>query len=94
MKRAISIAFVNAFSQLGNVAGAYCFSSDWAPTYAKSYAICIGTMVFAIAGSTYHRYTLKKLNRELEARDEAATEGTEHKGLNSLDFPAGYRYTL
>lgn len=94
MKRAISIAFVNAFSQLGNVAGAYCFSSDWAPTYAKSYAICIATFVFAIAGCTFHRWTLAKLNKELEARDEAATEGTEHKGLDSLDFPAGDRKSV
>ncbi|GAA5908892.1 uncharacterized protein JCM6883_004205 [Sporobolomyces salmoneus] len=94
MKRAVSIAFVNAFSQLGNVAGAYCFDASWAPTYAKSYAICISTFVFAIAGCTFHRWTLARLNKRLEARDEGEVLGQEHKGLDPMDFPAGFRYTL
>lgn len=94
MKRAVSIAFVNAFSQLGNVAGAYCFDASWAPSYAKSYAICISTFVAAIAGCTFHRWTLANLNKRLEARDEGEAHGQEHKGLDPLDFPAGFRYTL
>ncbi|GAA6008762.1 hypothetical protein JCM11491_003426 [Sporobolomyces phaffii] len=94
MKRAVSIAFVNAFSQLGNVAGAYCFDASWAPSYAKSYAICISTFVVAIAGCTFHRWTLARLNARLEARDEGEAQGREHTGLDPLDFPAGFRYTL
>ncbi|GAA5924645.1 uncharacterized protein JCM15063_005698 [Sporobolomyces koalae] len=94
MKRAVSIAFVNAFSQLGNIAGAYCFDASWAPSYAKSYAICISTFVFAIAGCTFHRWTLARLNQRLAARDEGEAKGREHTGLDPLDFPAGFRYTL
>lgn len=36
MKRGIAIAFINAFSQLGNVAGAYIFPKAWGPSYLKS----------------------------------------------------------
>ena len=39
MKRAIAIAFINAFSQLGNISGAYIFPKQWGPTYEKSYGI-------------------------------------------------------
>ncbi|GAA6064237.1 hypothetical protein JCM10212_006366 [Sporobolomyces blumeae] len=94
MSRAVSIAFVNAFSQLGNVSGAYVFDASWGPSYAKSYGICIATFVFAIAGCTFHRWTLSNLNKKLEERDEAAAMGTAHNGLSALDYPAGFRYTL
>ncbi|GAA6006173.1 hypothetical protein JCM10207_000550 [Rhodosporidiobolus poonsookiae] len=95
MTRAISIAFVNAFSQLGNVAGAYIFPSTWAPTYQKSFGICIAVFVFCIFGSTVHRFDLKRLNRKLAARDEAEANGAVEDSKFSLDrFPRGYRYVL
>ncbi|KAL5498810.1 hypothetical protein ACEPAH_2165 [Sanghuangporus vaninii] len=37
-KRAVSLAFVNGFSQLGNLAGSYCFSTNWGPSYRKSHS--------------------------------------------------------
>ncbi|OZJ02035.1 hypothetical protein BZG36_04953, partial [Bifiguratus adelaidae] len=40
-KRAVSLAFVNAFSQLGNIAGSYVFPAAWGPSYKNSFAICI-----------------------------------------------------
>jgi hypothetical protein len=40
-KRAVGIAFMNAFSQLGNIAGSYAFPPGFGPTYRKSYGICI-----------------------------------------------------
>ncbi|GAA6041295.1 hypothetical protein JCM8097_001322 [Rhodosporidiobolus ruineniae] len=95
MTRAIAIAFVNAFSQLGNVAGAYCFTSAWAPSYAKSYAICIGTFVFCILGSTFHRWNLVRLNKKLAARDENPNDAdSELKGMSAAHFPRGFRYVL
>lgn len=38
-KRAVAIAFINAFSQLGNISGAYIFPSRWGPSYRYSYAM-------------------------------------------------------
>ncbi|TNY20064.1 MFS general substrate transporter [Rhodotorula diobovata] len=94
MTRSIAIAAVNALSQLGNVTGAYVFPTAWAPSYAKSYAICISTFVFCILLCTVHRFNLARLNRKLAARDEAEANGKEHAGLGPLDFPAGFRYVL
>lgn len=94
MSRSISLAAVNALSQLGNVAGAYCFQKAWAPSYANSYAICIATFAFAIAGSTAHYFNLRRLNRKLEERDLQANEADEIKGLEFSRFPRGFRYAL
>lgn len=38
-KRAVALALINAFSQLGNVAGSYVWPSVWGPTYRHSCAI-------------------------------------------------------
>ncbi|GAA5973309.1 hypothetical protein JCM11641_003066 [Rhodosporidiobolus odoratus] len=94
MTRSISIAAVNALSQLGNVAGAYCFPSVWGPSYAKSYAICIGTFVFCILGSTINRWNLARLNRKLATRDEQEVNGVEDKQFPLDRFPRGFRYVL
>ncbi|BGP18977.1 hypothetical protein JCM10213v2_007057 [Rhodosporidiobolus nylandii] len=94
MTRSISIAAVNALSQLGNVAGAYCFDKSWAPTYAKSFAICIGTFVFCILGSTFNRWNLARLNRGLATRDENEVNGVEDSKFPLDRFPRGFRYVL
>lgn len=31
-KRAVALAFINAFSQLGNIAGSYVWPKTWGPT--------------------------------------------------------------
>jgi predicted MFS family arabinose efflux permease len=38
-KRAVALALINAFSQLGNVAGSYVWPKNWGPTYRYSFAI-------------------------------------------------------
>jgi len=38
-KRAVALALINAFSQLGNVAGSYVWPKPWGPTYRNSYGI-------------------------------------------------------
>jgi hypothetical protein len=55
-KRAVALAFINAFSQLGNIAGSYVWPSGWGPTYRSSYAITISTFGYARVLSTlqYH----------------------------------------
>ncbi|BGP37434.1 hypothetical protein JCM10450v2_001343 [Rhodotorula kratochvilovae] len=94
MTRSIAIAAVNAFSQLGNISGAYIFPKTWGPSYSKSYGICISCFVFCIALSTVHRFDLMRLNRKLAARDEEEVNSKEHNGLSAMDFPAGFRYVL
>ena len=38
-KRAVAVALINAFSQLGNIAGSYVWPKTWGPTYRNSYAV-------------------------------------------------------
>jgi predicted MFS family arabinose efflux permease len=38
-KRAVALAFINAFSQLGNIAGSYVWPKNWGPSYKNSCAI-------------------------------------------------------
>ncbi|KAF8351502.1 MFS general substrate transporter [Amanita rubescens] len=65
-KRAVSLALINAFSQLGNVAGSYVWPLKWGPTYRKSYAICIATSGCAIVMGWMFRKHLEMLNRQQE----------------------------
>ncbi|KZT72529.1 sugar transporter, partial [Daedalea quercina L-15889] len=79
-KRAVALAFINAFSQLGNVAGSYVWPTAWGPSYRYSYAICIATNGFAVLVCYVFRRHLEHLNRRLEERERE--EGR----------PAGFRY--
>ncbi|EGN93087.1 hypothetical protein SERLA73DRAFT_98475 [Serpula lacrymans var. lacrymans S7.3] len=81
-KRAVSLALINAFSQLGNVAGSYIWPSNWGPTYRYSYGICIATSGTAVVMSWVFRQHLAYLNRKAE-------EEEEEKGMEK-----GYRYLL
>ncbi|BGP29393.1 hypothetical protein JCM10296v2_001132 [Rhodotorula toruloides] len=93
MTRSISLAYVNAFSQLGNISGSYIWPSKWAP-YTKSYGIVIAMFSATIIGLTIIRFDLVRLNKKLAARDESEAKGQEHHGLSATDYPAGFRYTL
>ncbi|KAF5358605.1 hypothetical protein D9758_007697 [Tetrapyrgos nigripes] len=85
-KRAISIAFINAFSQLGNVSGSYVWDKSWGPTYVNSYAICIATSGLACVICLGFRWHLSKLNKKFEEEER----GTE-KGAMEIQ---GFRYVL
>ncbi|EKM59844.1 uncharacterized protein PHACADRAFT_158253 [Phanerochaete carnosa HHB-10118-sp] len=65
-KRAVALALVNAFSQLGNVAGSYVWPSAWGPSYRSSYAICIATNGLAIVMCFVFKRHLETLNRRAE----------------------------
>jgi len=81
-KRAVALAFINSFSQLGNVFGSYVWPSAWEPSYANSFAICIVTSALCIIMSWIFRKHLSHLNRELDAED------------TELNRPKGFRYLL
>lgn len=81
-KRAVAIAFINAFAQLGNIAGSYIWPTAWGESYRYSYAICIATNGLGIIMILAFRAHLKALNEKAETEEQ-------EKGL-----PKGYRYLL
>ncbi|CAE6517932.1 unnamed protein product [Rhizoctonia solani] len=89
-KRAVALAFINAFSQLGNVAGSYVWLKNWGPTYRKSYIICIACFGLAIVMAFFLRQHLIQLNKRLDRgeiiegvgeRTEAVREAAELEGV-------------
>ncbi|KAH9844126.1 MFS general substrate transporter [Rhodofomes roseus] len=81
-KRAVALAFINAFSQLGNVAGSYVWPTGWGPSYRYSYAICIATNGFCIVMCYVFKLHLQRINKRFEKKEQ-------EEGL-----PKGYRYLL
>ncbi|EJT97515.1 MFS general substrate transporter [Dacryopinax primogenitus] len=71
-KRAVSLAFINAFSQLGNVAGSYVFPSNWGPTYDYSFAICLAMFGTSIIMVVVLRTYLKKENERMDRGERVA----------------------
>ncbi|KAI0036737.1 MFS general substrate transporter [Vararia minispora EC-137] len=69
-KRAVALAFINAFSQLGNVAGSYIWPSAWGFSYARSYAICIATFTLTIFMCLAFRQALARMNQQFERAEE------------------------
>ncbi|KAM7185639.1 putative transporter [Naviculisporaceae sp. PSN 640] len=65
-KRAVALAMVNAFSQLGNVAGMYVWDLK-ADGYRKSYGIVTAMFGLTIVGCWVFRMMLVRLNRKLES---------------------------
>ncbi|KIP07690.1 hypothetical protein PHLGIDRAFT_70570 [Phlebiopsis gigantea 11061_1 CR5-6] len=65
-KRAVAVALVNAFSQLGNVAGSYVWPSTWGSSYTNSYAICISTGGFSILILAVMKVHLESVNRKMD----------------------------
>ncbi|KAL5498804.1 hypothetical protein ACEPAH_2159 [Sanghuangporus vaninii] len=82
-KRAVSLAFVNGFSQLGNLAGSYCFPTNFGPSYRKSYGICIALQGLTIIMCCVFRRYLKKQNELLERNEKGRGERVK-----------GFRYIL
>jgi len=80
-KRAVALAFINAFSQLGNIAGSYIWPTKWGMTYINSYAICISTNALGIVMCFLFRQHLASLNRRA---DKQRADGKEVR----------YRYLL
>ena len=81
-KRAVVIAFINAFGQLGGISGSYIWPKAWGPTYRYSCGICIVANGLAIVMILAFRVHLKVLNEKAEKEEK-------EKGL-----PNGFRYPL
>lgn len=87
---------INAFSQLGNVAGSYVWDLD-DNGYRKSYGIVTAMFGITIVGCFVFRTVLVRMNKKLD-EDEgfggvggvpAATEGNDPETMNK-----GYRYLV
>lgn len=78
----MAIAFINAFGQLGNIAGSYIWPNAWGESYRYSYAICMATNGLAIVMILVFRTHLRALNEKAEREEQ--DEGR----------PKGYRYPL
>jgi len=81
-KRAVALAWINAFSQLGNIAGSYAFPTFFAPTYRKSYGICISMFGVAIAICFVLRQYLGRVNKRMAADEEQ--RGVKTRGFRYL----------
>ncbi|KAI0832269.1 MFS general substrate transporter [Hypoxylon sp. FL0890] len=103
-KRAVAIALINAFSQLGNVAGSYVWNLK-DNGYRKSYGIVTAMFGITIVGCWVFRAILGNLNRKLEEGEQAwdiqpdVTERTaEMEHMDSPDealrMQKGFRYLL
>ncbi|WRT70375.1 uncharacterized protein IL334_007373 [Kwoniella shivajii] len=103
-KRAVAIAMVNAFSQLGNIAGSYVWKLD-ANGYRKAYGIVTAMFGVAIIGAFIFRMILVNLNKKLEAGEQAwetrpdvtdKGQRLEHVERNdeALDMKRGFRYLI
>ncbi|KAI1092206.1 MFS general substrate transporter [Rostrohypoxylon terebratum] len=103
-KRAVAIALINAFSQLGNVAGSYVWGLK-DNGYRKSYGIVTAMFGITIIGCFAFRAILADLNRKLEESERtweaqpdatANASGTEpmDNADEALRMHKGFRYLL
>ena len=95
-KRAVAIAMINAFSQLGNVAGSYVWDLE-ANGYRQSYGIVVAMFGVTVAGCLLFRVMLQRLNKKLE-EGETAAEGPDATEPDTADealrMRKGFRYLV
>ncbi|CEJ55046.1 Putative Tartrate transporter [Penicillium brasilianum] len=102
-KRAVALALINAFSQLGNVAGSYVWDLK-DNGYRKSYGIVTAMYGITIVGFWIFRMILVNLNKKLEQKEAAwDAEHTESQtgdvvfmesADESLRMRKGFRYLV
>lgn len=99
-KRAVAIAAINAFSQLGNIAGSYVWALK-ENGYRKSYGIVTAMFGVAIFGCFLFKMILVQENKKLDAmeaeagRGEAQEDKTGREHLeSSTKPPRGFRYLV
>ncbi|KAL2821335.1 major facilitator superfamily domain-containing protein [Aspergillus cavernicola] len=98
-KRAVAIAMINAFSQLGNVAGSYVWdlSEDG---YRKSYGIVTAMFGITIVGCFIFKRVLSDLNKKLEEQQIVldAQSDQAHQVMDEIDeslkMQKGFRYLV
>lgn len=102
-KRAVALAIINAFSQLGNVAGSYVWAlSD--NGFRKSYGIVLSMFGITVVGCWVIRIMLNNLNDKLEAVEgasESRRDVADKASVEIMDSPdealrmrKGFRYLV
>ena len=103
-KRAVALALINAFSQLGNIAGSYVWVLP-ENGYRKSYGIVTAMFGITIVGFWAFRMILVNLNKKLDEREAAwdaehtsTTQSGEVVFMDSVDeslrMRKGFRYLV
>lgn len=97
-KRAVALALINAFSQLGNVAGSYVWDlSD--NGYRKSYGIVTAMFGITIVGFWAFRMILVNLNSQLSEAETSSNDEDQDGDFivstnESLCMRKGFRYLV
>lgn len=97
-KRAVALALINAFSQLGNVAGSYVWNLE-EDGFRKSYGIVTAMFGITVVGFWAFRMILVNLNKKLEENEvhwEAQHGGATYmdNADESLRMRKGFRYLV
>jgi MFS family permease len=102
-KRAVAIAMINAFSQLGNIAGSYVWNLPQ-NGYRKSYGIVLAMFGVTIFGCWGFRVMLVGLNKKLEEgevawemRSDVAEQTAKMEGVSVEEgtrLQRGFRYLV
>lgn len=103
-KRAVALAAINAFSQLGNIAGSYVWDLS-ENGFRKSYGIVTAMFGITVAGCWVFRLTLTRLNKKLEQgelvdwgeREDVAQQTAQIEGTTAdeaLNMRKGFRYLV
>lgn len=85
---------INAFSQLGNVAGSYVWDLE-DNGYRQSYGIVTAMFGVTIVGAFLFRGMLGRLNKQLEIQDSQSDDGSAPAtppADESLRMQKGFRY--
>ncbi|KAF5588513.1 nicotinamide mononucleotide permease [Fusarium pseudoanthophilum] len=98
-KRAVAIALINAFAQLGNIAGSYVWGLK-ENGYRKSYGIVTAMFGCTIVGALVLRMMLSRLNKRLEELEREETQAYEAEKVReaqadeALRVQKGFRYLV
>jgi hypothetical protein len=101
-KRAVAIAMINAFSQLGNVAGSYVWNLN-DNGYRKSYGIVTAMFGITIIGCWIFRMMLQRLNNQIaegeqvawDTKPDVAAQTVQVEGEETVRTEkSGFRYLL
>lgn len=96
-KRAVAIAMINGFSQLGNVAGSYVWDLE-ENGFRKSYGIVLSMFGVTLVGIYLFRVMLIRLNKRLDEGEEAWETGADvvertEEG-EEVRLRSGFRYLI
>ncbi|KAJ4186289.1 hypothetical protein NW767_012709 [Fusarium falciforme] len=98
-KRAVAIALINAFAQLGNIAGSYVWGLK-DNGFRGSYGIVTAMFGATVVGALALRMMLVRMNKQLEEQEEAwetqrdVAQQMRDEADEALRMQKGFRYLL